>query len=182
MLLVATISLCATEPSGAAVPPRPRGPATRHVVATLARLARLHELVVVADWPDGSRPARSLVDALGEALPLHEIVLVAARADKRGRHPRGLRNIPTVRRLLEDGALVICLAGGPGRDRTEPVAAALAESLHADGVVRVGPGDAAGSPAWYERNLRIMPRPGRTAAHPSRDLALSRGTLSDISS
>lgn len=132
MLLVATVSLNAIETRT-----QHRGHVARRAVAALARLARLHELVVVADWPDRGRPTRSLVSALAEALPWHEIVLVAARIDKRGRHPGSICNIPTVRRLVEDGTVVVCLAGGPGGDRTEPVAAALAAGLHADQVVRL---------------------------------------------
>lgn len=132
MLLVATLSL-----DSAAGPVQDLEYAVRRTTATLAKLARLHELVIVADWPDRGWTVRSLVDSLTSALPWHEVVLVAARTDTHGRHAGGISNVQTVRRLVEDGALVICLAGGPGRDRTEPVALALASALHADRVIRL---------------------------------------------
>jgi hypothetical protein len=135
MLLVVTVSLEVTAGPG----PR-RTQAARRTIATLARLARVHELVVVADWPEHGRSARALVDALTGALPWHDVVLVAARADRRGRRPGSVCNLHTVRRLLDDGSLVVCLAGGPGPDRTGPVAAALTAALPADRMVRLTDG------------------------------------------
>lgn len=161
MLLVATLSL-----DSATVPAPQRAHAARRAIATLSQLARLHELVIVADWPDGGWTVRSLVDALASALPWHEIVLVAARTDTHGRHAGGISNVPTVRRLVEDGAVVICLAGGPGRDRTEPVATALAAALHADRVVRLTGEDS--SPAGRHHDVQV--RRAGTLRHAQRTL------------
>jgi hypothetical protein len=171
MLLVATIS-----PDEDAAPAHgrdqtPRRPqagghlqATRRMAATLARLARLHDLVVVADWPEHGQNARGLVDALSSALPWHEVVLVATRADGRRRHAGAVGNLPTVRRLIDDGALVVCLAAGPSPRRTEQVATALAGALHADRLIRL-PHD---EPATNG--------PGRPVAPATPDSRARRGT------
>jgi hypothetical protein len=146
MLIVATV-----PPDAITGPAGHRGEFARRSVATLARLARVHEIVVVADWPDRGPSARSLVDALTEALPWREIVLVAARADRR---PRSGCNVPTVRRLIDDGAVVVCLAGGPGRDRTAAVGATLAAALPADRVVRLTGAEPLTAPRPAGRVLR----------------------------
>lgn len=163
MLLVATLSL---DP--ATVPAQRRTHTARRAIATVTRLARLHELVIVADWPDRGWTVGSLVDALTTALPWHEVVLVAARTDTHGRHAGGIANVPTVRRLVEDGAVVICLAGGPGRDRTEPVALALALALHADRVVRLTGDDASTVPDRHHdvQVMRFPSPPRRRARQP----------------
>lgn len=110
-------------------------------VDTLSQLAQhASQLVVVAPW------AASLLRArLERRLQRHRVALVATRLSRQATGRPVITNTPAIRRLVEDGALVVCLAGGPGRDDTASLAPRLARRLGASILLRLD-GDGATKP------------------------------------